>query len=620
MTIRNRLIFVAILAAAAALSLNLLLHHAVGVTEDYQSLTTEVANVESGMLMQRRHEKDFLARLDPKYQEKFAANHEVLQQRIIALIEHKEHLGLDASSATQLASLMDSYAEGFNAIVDIYRTIGLNPKDGLYGKLRDAVHTVESELDQAGGYRLLSQMLQLRRNEKDFMLRESAKYIDKFNTNINKFLATLDGENIPADTRARIREGMATYQTAFMQLFEAYKQRGLSSSEGLRGQMRETVHQTEGLLAELAEGARVEASEAIAAQNRFANIISLLISIVLVLVVVQIGRSILRPLEGLGKVMAQVRTDTDLTLRCDLNNKDELGAMADHFNQMQEKFQQMLRGVAGSAGQLSAASETLAAVTEQTNTSISLQRAETDQVAAAIHEMSATVQEVAHSASLAADAAHQADTEAHEGQSVVQKTSEEISHIANTVDAATQAIRQLDADSVNIGTVLDVIRGIAEQTNLLALNAAIEAARAGEQGRGFAVVADEVRTLASRTQQSTQDIQEMIERLQSGAKQAVTAMETGHEQAQGGVEQASRAGQSLLAITQAVTSINDMNQQILSAAEEQSAVAAEINQNVANITEIADQTSESAGITLRSSEELAQLASALQENLSQFKI
>ncbi len=203
---------------------------------------------------------------------------------------------------------------------------------------------------------------------------------------------------------------------------------------------------------------------------------------------------------------------------------------------------------------------------------------------------------------------------------MVQQTSEEISHIANTVDAATQAIRQLDADSVNIGTVLDVIRGIAEQTNLLALNAAIEAARAGEQGRGFAVVADEVRTLASRTQQSTQDIQEMIERLQSGAKQAVTAMETGHEQAQGGVEQASRAGQSLLAITQAVTSINDMNQQIASAAEEQSAVAAEINQNVANITEIADQTSESAGITLRSSEELAQLAIALQENLSQFKI
>ncbi len=223
------------------------------------------------------------------------------------------------------------------------------------------------------------------------------------------------------------------------------------------------------------------------------------------------------------------------------------------------------------------------------------QKDEVDKVATAMTEMSATVHEVARNATEAAEAAQRADEETSKGKSVVSQAIEAIDLLANEVNDAAQVIHRLEQDSDEIGAVLDVIRGIAEQTNLLALNAAIEAARAGEQGRGFAVVADEVRTLAQRTQQSTQEIQNMIERLQSGAQDAVKAMEQGRSRAQVGVEQAAEAGTSLETIAQAVGTISDMNTQIATAAEEQSVVAEEINLNIVAISDMIDKVATDAG-------------------------
>jgi methyl-accepting chemotaxis protein len=216
------------------------------------------------------------------------------------------------------------------------------------------------------------------------------------------------------------------------------------------------------------------------------------------------------------------------------------------------------------------------------------QKEEIDKVATAMNEMSATVQEVARNATEAAEAAHRADSETTNGKNVVAQAIEAIDLLANEVDDAAKVINRLENDSEEIGAILDVIRGIAEQTNLLALNAAIEAARAGEQGRGFAVVADEVWTLAQRTQQSIQEIQNMIERLQAGAQEAVKAMQQGRTRAQAGVEQAAAAGTSLETITAAVGTISDMNAQIATAAEEQSVVAEEINLNITSISDMSD--------------------------------
>jgi len=259
-------------------------------------------------------------------------------------------------------------------------------------------------------------------------------------------------------------------------------------------------------------------------------------------------------------------------------------------------------------------------MTGETRTGVQRQQTETALVATSINEMSSTVHEVAQNAETAAAGASEADSQTEKGKQIVSSTVSSIRTLASEVEKASQVIAQVEKDSEEIGSVLEVIRGIAEQTNLLALNAAIEAARAGEQGRGFAVVADEVRNLASRTQESTQEIQEMIERLQKGSREAVTAMVSGQEQAEQTVEQASQAESSLSEISSAVAQINEMNAHIAEASRQQGEVVEEINKNIVNITQVADDSANGADQLSTASQEMANLAVNLESQVSRFKV
>jgi methyl-accepting chemotaxis protein len=328
---------------------------------------------------------------------------------------------------------------------------------------------------------------------------------------------------------------------------------------------------------------------------------------------------LLKRLKRISEI-ANAVSHNDVSHECTLQSDDMIGEIIDAFNQMAANLRDIIGQISGATSQLAAAAEETSTVTDETSRGVQQQRAEIDSIASAMDEMTSTVQEVARSAAEASKAADSADHDAKSGALVATEAIGGIDSLLGEVDSAAQVIRNLEKESENIGSVLDVIRGIAEQTNLLALNAAIEAARAGEQGRGFAVVADEVRTLASRTQQSTQEIHDMIERLQDGAVNAVKVMEGAQRQAQDSSEYVEKAAESLAAIAGAVSNINDMNTMIASAAEEQSAVAAEMQANMNNIREVSDRSAEGTRQTARASEELARLAAEQQALMEKFQM
>lgn len=310
----------------------------------------------------------------------------------------------------------------------------------------------------------------------------------------------------------------------------------------------------------------------------------------------------------------------DLTQKIMIPGKSDFSWMAFELDSARKNVSNLVHTLVGGITQLNTATQNMEAISKETVDGVLKQQAETTQVATAMNEMTASVQEVARTASNAADAARNADNEAKAGKQVVMETMEAIDSLANEVEKAAQQLSSLEADISNIGAIVDVIRGITEQTNLLALNAAIEAARAGEHGRGFAVVADEVRTLAARTQSSTHEIEEMVERLQQGAQVAVKVMNESRERARDSVEKASSAGAALDTITAMISTMDEMSALISSAANEQSAVAEDINRGIVNISQVAEHTAEGARESSVAVETLSSLSAQLQEASAKFKV
>ena len=566
-------------------------------------------SIKNNILELRRDEKDFLARKQLKYVEKYKSHSIKLLSEIDRLEQIFEKFEIANSDVNSLRVVVKQYNQHFYNLVAQQKMIGLDTKSGLYGKLRNAAHNLESQLANSTSD-LMVLLLQLRRDEKDFMLRSDPKYIAKFDTHIQQLKSKLTSYS-PI---------LNEYHQQFVALTTASKAMGLSPKQGLLGQMRGSIHSTEELLVKVVEDGHAQLA---ATTTRMNAIYYILFSIIVILVVgasTIVGRSIITPINRLRDLMTVIASSNDLTIRADQQGKDELSEMAKQFNLMVSQFEKIIAGVNQSVITLNSATEQLSLNIAESHQGVESQLTETDMVATAVTEMVATIDEIARNTADTATKASLTNDSALIGQQGVADTIEQINLLSNNLLESEQQVSDLVIDSQNIGSVLDVIRSIADQTNLLALNAAIEAARAGEQGRGFAVVADEVRTLASRTQQSTKEIETIIEQLQNRTQNMVGLIKECRAQGDNSSEKAAAAGTMLGEITKNITTITDMTTSIAAAIEEQSMVAAEVNKHVISIRDIADQSAASSDQNASMSEELSKQSLSLHQTVVKFKI
>lgn len=465
---------------------------------------------------------------------------------------------------------------------------------------------------------LSKRMLDLSSNESRYIIDGSAEalkewqYISEEQTTIARNLTVWLNEQQKAAIETAV-VALKTYQDAFAS-YRQVRQQTAAIEAAMLDKARAVLA--------LAEQAKARQSEEMSADSRSVLVLLAVMGSAAVLLgicaALLITRLIVVPLRQ-TVTFAQRIAEGDLSQDIPQQRQDELGQLLAAMQGMTLSLRNLVVRIGGGVGQIAAAAEQLSAITAQTSVGVQTQKVETEQTATAMHQMAATVQEVAQNAEQASLAARDADMEAQQGNRVVQQAVDQIDSLASEVEQSAEAISALNQESARIGNVLEVIRSVAEQTNLLALNAAIEAARAGEQGRGFAVVADEVRALAKRAQDSTEEIESLIASLQRMAQGAVQQMESSRELTQQTVSLAGEAGEALGRITQAVSTIEQMNQQIAAASEQQSAVAEAINESVTRVRDIGEQSATATEQTAASSAELARLGGDLQALVRQFR-
>ena len=619
MLIKHKLIAnTTILVLAMSLML-VLLNYASSSLQHDLIIAKHIGDIKASVLELRRDEKDFAARKMLKYSEQFNNQISEVQLQITTLTKDFAQVGLSMPELASTGNILTEYQGQFNRVIVLQKKIGLDAKSGLYGELRAAVHNVETLIGK-NNYRLRSEMLQLRRNEKDFMLRLDDKYVDKIQANTKTLLLSVQASNFSPAKMQEVSKLIKVYQSAFLNLVTAQKALGYNEKMGVMNDMRNVVHQVDKELAQLLS----KSEAAVKADIGFVNTLAYsLFTVVLVIALGSawlIGRSILDRINNLQQTMNKIAQSNDLTTEVAVSGGDELSDMAEVFNHMLTNFRSLIVEVNHSVNTLNSATGSLAENIYNANEGVDTQMQQTDLVATAVTEMVATVDEIATNTREAAHKAELTNTNAEKGKAGVEQTIHQIGQLSAKLLDSENVVKELEKESVTIASVLGVIRGIAEQTNLLALNAAIEAARAGEQGRGFAVVADEVRTLASRTQDSTQEIETIIGLLQKRTQEIVLLMAECRNQGEESAKQASSAGTMLDEITQDVALIMDMNSAIAIAIQEQSTVASEVNQHVVMIRDVTEQSGESAKQNERMSEELSQQAQVLSKEVSRFTV
>jgi methyl-accepting chemotaxis protein len=615
MKIKHKLGLNSLVVVIAMTLLYLLFSHGLKIQERLHQGKDMAMSLQRDMLALRRAEKDFLARQDLAHVAGFDATLARTAHTLSALAPVLHDQGMDTAALDTLARRFADYGQAFHAIVASQQRLGLDHESGLNGELRAAVHAIERELDTLGADAVLVTLLQLRRAEKDFMLRRDLRYQARFNqllTDLDRQLAELA---LPAPTRALAGQ----YREAFNAFVDGARELGLDSNQGLQQTMRQSIQSTEGLLEQtLAEIDRqlLERQQQARTRARLLFIAMLVLTSGLALL---LARSIFLPVSRIRSAVQRIDQSRDLGLRVEATGRDEIGDMARAINTMLDGFQRVIRQVNEAVATMNHTTGVLSENAERTAADIERQKSETDLVATAVTEMVGTIEDIARNTEHTAQRADSTHEHALQGQQQVQRSIALIHQLSDRLEGSVDSIQALAEQSQGIGSVLGVIQAIAEQTNLLALNAAIEAARAGEQGRGFAVVADEVRALAGRTQDATGEIAAIIASLQDRTGAIVELMHQCRQQGMDSREQAALTETLLDGITREVTEISDMASQVATAIEQQSAVANEVGQNVVVIRDITEDAADAVAKNARASTDISVQAEQLQRVVSVFR-
>ncbi|KAE9643203.1 methyl-accepting chemotaxis protein [Pseudomonas sp. PB106] len=556
--------------------------------------------------------------------EAFAAQ----QQKLISSFKSPENVKLLKEQAATIAE----YQTSLNKMRNAYRT-GNTARDTMNTNAQTAYSLIEAiskrvqqmdmseqRFDQFQAITAAKEAFILARYEvRGYTATTNAETEQKAVGQVDVAIASLKQLNVhfadsQQDALRQLETALGNYRSALM----AYKN---ANTDAVQARKEMTDQGTTIVaLSEQLYQIQLDRRDAESAQARTLQLISTLLALLVgIIAAVIITRQITRPLQETLAVVERIASG-DLTQNVTVTRRDELGVLQQGIARMGVTLRDLISGIRDGVTQIASAAEELSAVTEQTSAGVNSQKVETDQVATAMHEMTATVQEVARNAEEASQAAAAADGEAREGDKVVNEAIAQIERLASEVVRSTEAMSVLQQESDKIGSVMDVIKAVAEQTNLLALNAAIEAARAGEAGRGFAVVADEVRGLAQRTQKSTEEIEGLVAGLQNGTQQVSAVMNNSRALTDSSVALTRKAGASLENITRTVSNIQSMNQQIAAAAEQQSAVAEEISRSIINVRDVSEQTAAASDETAASSVELARLGGQLQQMVSHFRV
>jgi len=454
----------------------------------------------------------------------------------------------------------------------------------------------------------------MRRSERKFLVERDAGSVKSYLEDAKRIQGPLKSASISAEEKEKVTAALESYTNEFQNVVNL-----IEASEQLSQDMVTTARR----VTESANGLREIQVTKMEADNKKASTLifgATAAAVILgIMMAFLITRAITSPINHAVSIASEVASG-NLSVHIDSSRNDEIGRLMAALATMVSGLRELVRSIESGATNIAASAEELSTVTSQTSDGINRQKQETDQVATAMNEMTATVADIARNAEHAFTIASDAASQATKGEHEVKETVNQVNSLSQEVSQSMEIIQGLQAETANIGTVLDVIKSVAEQTNLLALNAAIEAARAGEQGRGFAVVADEVRSLAQRTQSSAQEIEALVTTLQSSAKNSVSAMESSASLASRTLERATATGASIGRITRSVEEIQQYNSQIATASEQQTSVAEEINQNVTSIRDVTDQSAASSHQTASSSTELARLGSELQTLVSRFRL